>query len=126
MQTRTIVGALALIAALLHMSAARAADAEAGGKFFTRTCGPCHATAANAPNRIGPTLFGVVGRRSGSVPGFRYSEANKSANITWTPETLDKYLADPKGLIPGTTMAYAGVKKDEDRADVIAYLQTLK
>ena len=58
--------------------------------------------------------------------GNRYSEANQKSDVTWTPETLDKYLANPKKFMPGTKMAFAGLKKDEDRADIIAYLQTLK
>ena len=74
---------------------------------------------------VGPSLFGVVGRKSGSVEGFHYSEANKSADLTWTPEVLDRYLAAPKDVVPGTIMPYPGLKDDAKRADVIAYLETL-
>jgi cytochrome c len=105
---------------------AHAQDAAEGEKVFKRVCSACHITTAEGPKRLGPTLFGVVGRHSGSVEGFRYSEANKKANITWTPEALDKYLIDPKATIPGTIMAFAGLKKDDERKNVVAYLQTLK
>ncbi|HEX9464639.1 MAG TPA: cytochrome c family protein [Alphaproteobacteria bacterium] len=121
-----LTAALVASAALAVSNSQAAGNAEDGASTFNRTCAACHATAADAPNRIGPTLFGVVGRKSASVPGFRYSEANKKAGLTWTPETLDKYLADPKGTVPGTTMVFAGVKKDDERANLIAYLETLK
>ena len=123
------VGLLTLgIAAGLALlgTAARADDAADGKKIFNRVCMACHTDQANGPKRLGPTLFGVVGRHSGSIEGFRYSEANKSSRIVWTPENLDKYLTDPKAMVPGTIMAYAGLKKSEDRKEIIAYLQTLK
>jgi len=121
------VGSAAL-AAFLAISAAPAlaADAAEGEKIFRRYCTACHITTAEGPKRLGPTLAGLVGRKSGSVEGFRYSEANKKADITWSPQTLDPYLKDPKGVIPGTIMAFAGVKKDDERENLIAYLQTLK
>lgn len=103
-----------------------AADAAEGEKVFRRFCTACHITTAEGPKRLGPTLAGLVGRKSGTVEGFRYSEANKNANITWSAQTLDPYLKDPKAVVPGTIMAFAGVKKDDERANLIAYLQTLK
>ncbi len=112
--------------AALSVTAARADDAADGKKVFTRVCNACHTDQASGPKKLGPTLFGVVGRKAGSIEGFRYSDANKKSGITWTPEELDKYLKDPKGVVPGTIMAFAGLKKDEERKDVIAYLQTLK
>ncbi len=105
---------------------ALAADAAEGEKVFRRFCTACHIATAEGPKRLGPTLAGLVGRKSGSVEGFRYSEANKKAEITWSPQTLDPYLKDPKAVIPGTIMAFAGVKKDDDRENLIGYLQTLK
>ena len=75
---------------------------------------------------IGPSLFGVAGRAAGKVPGFRYSTANQGTDIVWTPEILDKYLLAPRAVMPGTTMLYAGLKDDAKRADLIAYLGTLK
>lgn len=104
----------------------QAADPTEGEKVFKRVCASCHITTAEGPKRLGPTLAGVVGRKSGSVEGFRYSNANKNANIVWTPEKLDPYLKDPKAVVPGTIMAFAGVKKDDERANLIGYLQTLK
>ncbi len=105
---------------------ALAADAAEGEKVFRRFCTACHITAAEGPKRLGPTLAGLVGRKSGSIEGFRYSEANKNANITWSAQTLDPYLKDPKAVIPGTIMAFAGVKKDDERENLIGYLETLK
>ncbi len=127
------MGKLALLAvgiagaALAAGGAAMAAgDATAGKAVFTRTCAACHTNEANGPRRLGPTLFGVVGRKAGSVEGFRYSEANKKSGITWTPDVLDVYLKDPKAKVPGTLMAFAGLKNDTERQNVIAYLETLK
>jgi cytochrome c len=120
--------ALAAVTAFLAVTAAPAlaADAAEGEKIFRRFCTACHITTAEGPKRLGPTLAGLIGRKSGSVEGFRYSEANKNANITWSVQTLDPYLKDPKAVIPGTIMAFAGVKKDDERENLISYLQTLK
>ena len=84
-------------------------------------CQACHV--ANQPqNRVGPSLQGLFGRQAGSVPGFNYSEANKKSGVTWDEATLDQYLTDPKAYMPGNKMAFPGLKKPEERADVIAYL----
>lgn len=103
-----------------------AGDPAEGEKTFKRVCSVCHIATKDGPKRPGPSLFGVVGRKSGTSDGFRYSEANKNANIVWSTENLDPYLADPKKVVPGTTMAFAGVRKPEERTDLIAYLATLK
>ena len=103
---------------------ALAADAEAGKATFKSQCSTCHSAVAGK-NVIGPSLFGVVGRKSGQEPGFHYSAANKAANLTWDEATLDKYLTSPKGVVPGTTMTFAGLKDDAKLADLIAYLATL-
>lgn len=119
--------AAAVTALAISGTAAMAAGTPADGeKTFKRSCGACHVAAKDGPKRLGPPLFGVIGRKAGSVDGFRYSEANKKSDVTWTPEVLDKYLVDPKKFMPGTNMAFAGLKKDDERADLIAYLETLK
>ena len=107
-------------------SPSRAADPDNGEKVFKRYCMTCHITTAKGPSRQGPTLFGLMGRQSGSVDGFRYSPANRKADIVWEPAILDKYLAEPRVVVPGTSMAFAGVRKADERADLIAYLATLK
>lgn len=111
---------------LLIASQASAQDkAKQGETIFKRTCAACH-TVEPGKNKIGPSLAGVVGRKSGSVQGFNYSEAMKKADVTWTDENLQKYLADPKGFIPGNRMAFAGLKKEDERKAVIEYLESVK
>ncbi|MBY0392504.1 MAG: cytochrome c family protein [Novosphingobium sp.] len=95
-------------------------DAKHGEAVFTQ-CKTCHVTDAGV-NRIGPSLHGIIGRKSGEVAGFSYSTANKESGITWTPEKLYQYLEKPARVVPGTKMAFAGLPKGQDRADVIAYL----
>ncbi|MBM3477734.1 MAG: cytochrome c family protein [Alphaproteobacteria bacterium] len=107
-------------------SPAVASDPAAGEQAFKRLCTSCHIATAEGKRGVGPTLWNVVGRKSGSVEGFRYSTANQNINIVWTPEILDKYLANPRAVVSGTTMAFAGIRNDAERANVIAYLQTLK
>ncbi|MCM0020693.1 MAG: cytochrome c family protein [Tagaea sp.] len=104
----------------------QAADAAAGETAFRRLCAACHIVTAEGARRLGPTMFGVVGRKAGSVEGFRYSNAKRDSNLVWTPEQLDKYLINPREFMPGTTMAFAGIRNDAERANVVAYLQTLK
>ncbi len=100
------------------------ADVAKGQNVFRRTCGMCH-SADRGTNRIGPSLFGVVGRRSATVDGFVYSSAMKKRAVTWDEQTLDKYLEDPRAFAPGTKMTFAGLRKPEERRQVIAYLKTL-
>jgi cytochrome c len=124
---RTLRMRRAVIAGLLlagSATSAPAADAAAGQKIFKAQCGICHAAEAGQ-NRIGPTLFGVIGRRSGSVPSFNYTADHKKLDVTWNVATLDKYLANPRAMVPDTSMIYAGLKNDAERADLIAYLETL-
>src|SRR5215472_17084414 len=108
----------------LMSAAAHAQNADNGKRLFTQICSICH-DARPGSYRVGPSLFGVVGRSTGSVPGYHYSEANRNAHIAWNPATLDQYIADPRGLIPGTLMSYSGLKDEQKRHDLIAYLETL-
>ena len=116
--------AASLLMGMGIVSSACAADADAGKRVFNK-CAVCH-TAVAGKNGLGPSLFGVVGRQSGTVAGYSYSDAMKGANKTWNEATLDAYLADPKAAVPGNKMAFAGLPSADDRANVIAYLATLK
>ncbi|WP_349665850.1 c-type cytochrome [Altererythrobacter rubellus] len=97
-------------------------EAAAGEKTFMQ-CASCHVVEPGV-NRVGPSLAGIVGRAAGSIDGYNYTEANANSGITWTPEKMFQYLEDPRRVIPGTKMAFAGLKDGQDRANVIAYLQT--
>lgn len=99
------------------------ADADNGAKIF-RKCSACHKVAAGE-NAVGPYLHGVVGRSVDAANGFNYSGALEKVAEVWTPENLNGFLADPKGYAPGTTMGFAGLAKAGERADVIAYLDSL-
>jgi cytochrome c len=101
-----------------------AADVEAGKTAFKK-CALCHTTEAGK-NKIGPSLFGIVGRKPATVENFNYSEAMKKFDHTWDEGTLDEYLADPRATVPGTKMIFPGIKDKTERDDVIAYLETLK
>ncbi len=115
-----------LIAAALVLAAGPAiADPVAGQKAFQSQCAICHAVVAGG-KKIGPSLFGVVGRPSGSVPGFAYSKGMAAARLVWSASTLDTYLTAPAKLVHGTKMAFAGIGKPAQRSDVIDYLATLK
>jgi cytochrome c len=102
-------------------ASAQDGDPEAGKKVY-RQCQACHVL-DKEQNRVGPHLVGIFGREAGSVEGFKYSDAMKESGIVWDEETIDAYVADPKGYIPGNRMPYAGLKDAEDRADLIAYLK---
>ena len=116
---------LALMAVLGSSSTAWAAgDAAAGEKVFTSHCAVCHSTEPGE-NKIGPSLAGVVGSKSGTVPGYDFSPAMKNANVTWDDANLDKFLANPTGFIQGTKM-FVNLPDETDRQNVIAYLNTLK
>ncbi|WP_426167406.1 c-type cytochrome [Sandarakinorhabdus sp. DWP1-3-1] len=97
-------------------------DATKGEQVFGQ-CKTCHVVEKGV-NRVGPSLWGVVGRKAGSIENFKYSPANKNSGFTWTDEQLFTYLEAPQKVIPGTYMAFAGLKKPQDRADVIAFLKT--
>jgi cytochrome c len=96
-------------------------DTARGKRIFAQ-CATCHSPEQGV-NRVGPSLFGVVGRHSGSIAGFRYSDANRNSGITWTEQELFTYLENPRAKIPGTIMAFVGLRNPQQRADVIAYLK---
>lgn len=126
--TSWVVPGLALAAAVCAstaaiLSKAEAADTAAGEHVFAR-CVPCHSAKAGE-NKIGPSLAGVFGRKSGTAPGYNYSPALKAAGITWDEQELDKYLANPAADVHGTRMLIS-VPNAQDRQNVIAYLKTLK
>jgi cytochrome c len=112
---------------LLPLAAIRPAiadDVEAGKTAFKK-CALCHTTEAGK-NKIGPSLFGVVGRKSATLENYNYSDAMKKFDHTWDAENLDTYLADPRAMVPGTKMIFPGIKDKKERGDVIAYIDSLK
>ena len=115
--------AAAVGCALITAAASVAQDAPAASAPF-KQCAVCHSV--DGSNGTGPTLRGILGRRSGTVPGFRYSRAMKSAAIVWDEGSLDRYLTDPQGLVPGNIMPFSGVPDDSERAEIIAYLKSLR
>ena len=113
-------GAVVLLPLVLVAQAQGVGDAQRGAPVFTQ-CKICHSLEAGK-NMLGPTLHGLIGRKAGSVPGYAYSPAMKSANVTWTDDTLSKYLSDPKAFIPGDKMAFTGIKDPSKLGDLLAYL----
>jgi len=123
------IGFIALSLSLLAgmaMAQTPPAGNAATGKLVFLQCQGCHAVQAGQPTLIGPNLAGVYGRAAGSLPGYDYSAALKSSGITWTSGKLDAWLTNPAALVPGTKMAFVGISSPALRADVIAYLKTLK
>ena len=96
------------------------------GAAAAKKCGACHTFEKDGPNRVGPNLFGIVNDHRGEGRGgFNFSAAMKAKSGTWTYDDLNKFIANPKGFVPGTAMGFAGIPRDSERADVIAYLRTL-
>jgi cytochrome c len=115
----------AIVASLLLLGAtglANAQNAAAGEKAFV-VCRACHQIGPGAKDAVGPVLNGIVGRTAGTYPGYTYSDANKNSGIVWTPEELDKYLTSPQALVPHTKMIFPGVKDEQKRKDLIAFLE---
>jgi cytochrome c len=115
---------LAGIALALSASASLAQDAAAGEQVFRRFCLPCHDVGPTAIIKLGPPLNGIDGRKSGTFEGFNYSETNKSSGITWNEEEFQKYIRAPMQAMPGTRMAFVGIKNDKDIADLWTYLKS--
>jgi cytochrome c len=101
---------------------ALAGDPATGETIFTQKCKVCHQIGEGAKNFVGPELNGLIGRKIGSVPNYNYSEADKESGITWDEAELKKYLLNPKADIPGTKMIFAGLPKEDDRDNLVAYL----
>ncbi|WP_394694312.1 c-type cytochrome [Hyphobacterium sp.] len=97
------------------------ADYDTGRRLFRR-CGSCHTVAAEGGNRAGPNLHGIFGSTAGTVDGFDYSMTLENADFVWTPEQLDGWLANPREFLPGNRMSFVGLREEEDRRNVIAYL----
>ena len=118
---RLTLSALAVIASSAISSAALAQDASAGKTAFNK-CLACHAIGEGAKNKVGPVLNGLEGRKSGTVEGYSYTDANKNSGIAWDKDQFLDYIKDPKAKIPGTKMIFAGIKKETEAADLWAFL----
>ena len=118
---KQIFGTLLVIAAATAASSALAQDADAGKTSFNK-CLACHAVGENAKNKVGPVLNGLDGRKSGTVEGYNYSDANKNSGITWNKEVFLEYIREPKAKIPGTKMAFAGIKNENEANALWAYI----
>lgn len=120
-----IAGVLVVAASLFATEAGAAGDAAKGQAVFQR-CAICHRAEKGGGNGLGPNLFGIVGRKAGSVPNFAYSAAMKNSGITWTTDKLAAYIAHPAAVVPGNRMAFAGIGNPQMVNDLIAYLATVK
>jgi len=126
---RVVTASIAVAGFVLASQAAQAAaagNAKDGAGVFMDNCAVCHTAEKGAGSKIGPNLFGVVGRKSATFAGYMYSPAMMKANLTWDMPTLQVYLTGPQKKVPGTKMGFPGFSDPQDEADVIAYLATLK
>ncbi len=114
---------IAAIAVAGLNGATSAQDAGAGEQVFRRFCLPCHDVGESAKTKLGPPLNGLDGRKTGTVEGFNYSPANKASDIVWGDASFAKYIRAPMQEMPGTKMAFVGVKNDKDITDLWAYLK---
>jgi cytochrome c len=112
----------AAVVILAATGSASAQDLAAGENSFKK-CLPCHSVGADAKNKVGPVLNGLEGRNSGSIEGYSYTDANKNSGITWSEDTFKEYITDPRAKIPGTKMVFAGIKSENEKAALWAYLK---
>ena len=117
--------ALAAVALAASAGAALAQDAAAGETSFKK-CMPCHDVGDDTKNKVGPMLNGLAGRKSGTIEGFNYSDANKNSGIVWNEETFKDYIKDPRAKIPGTKMIFPGIKNEKEAGDLWTYLKQFK
>ena len=115
------ISALAVVTSLIAASGAPAQDIAAGKTSFNK-CLACHAIGEGAKNKVGPELNGLDGRKSGTTAGYSYSDANKNSGIAWSKDAFLEYIKDPKAKIPGTKMAFAGIKNEKEANDLWAYI----
>jgi cytochrome c len=121
MKNTILIALIAVTSSLAAAPAARAQDVAAGEASFKK-CLACHSIGDGAKNKVGPVLNGLDGRHSGSVEGYSYSDANKNSGITWSKDQFLEYIKDPKAKIPGTKMAFAGIKNEKEAGDLWAYI----
>jgi len=114
--------ALIAIAVIASAAPAFAQDAAAGENSFKK-CLPCHSVGTDAKNKVGPVLNGLEGRKSGSVDGYNYTDANKNSGIAWDEATFKEYITNPRAKVPGTKMVFAGISNENERANLWAYLK---
>lgn len=117
-----ISSSLAILSALTCQAMADDGDSARGAELFPIRCIECHAIAETSDKKVGPSLRGLIGRASGSLEGFEYSDAMRSAGIVWSEETLKSYLAAPRKVVPGTKMNFNGLKRPGEVEDIVAYL----
>lgn len=123
MMMKTVVTTMAFV--VFAGGAAVAQDVAAGEQSFKK-CAVCHAIGEGAKNKVGPVLNGIDGRKSGSVEGYNYSEANKNSGITWDETQFLEYIKDPRGKVPGTKMVFAGIKNEAEAKNLWAFLSQFK
>jgi cytochrome c len=123
MKKSLLIALFAVTSSLAMASTARAQDVAAGEASFKK-CLACHSIGDGAKNKVGPVLNGLDGRHSGSAEGYSYSDANKNSGITWSKDQFLEYIKDPKAKIPGTKMAFAGIKNEKEAGDLWAYISS--